>query len=100
MTRGKISDLDALVLIAEPNARVMQGGVTYHLVLHWKNQKEPSLVVQQETRALPPGMPLNAGAGYLLQVGIKYANALGIKYYDNSHFPSANPVGVLTRLRV
>jgi hypothetical protein len=45
-------------------------------------------------------MPLNAGAGYLLQVGIKYANALGIKYYDNSHFPSANPVGVLTRLRV
>jgi hypothetical protein len=32
----------------------------------------------------------------LLQVGMKYAAALGVPFYDNSHFLSKNPVGVLT----
>jgi hypothetical protein len=94
-SRGRLSDLDALVIIAEPNARMMQGGVTYHLVLHWKGQKEPSAVIQQETRLLPPGQPLNAGAAYLLQVGMKYAAALEVPFYDNSYFASSNPVSFL-----
>jgi hypothetical protein len=94
-SRGRLSDLDALVLIAEPNSRLMQSGVTYHLVLHWKGQRETPVVLQQETRASPPGLPLSLGGAFLLQVGMKYANALGVPFYDNSHFPSNNPVGFL-----
>ena len=56
-TKGKIADLDALVLIAEPNARLIQGGVTYHLVLHWKEMREAPLVLQQETPHLVRGGP-------------------------------------------
>ena len=94
-TRGSLNDLDAVVLITEPNSRIIHGGVTHHLVLHWKGQREPVLVLQQETRSLPSGLPLNGGAGPLLQRGMQYATALGVPFYDNSHFPSANPVPIL-----
>jgi hypothetical protein len=91
-TRGRLSDLDAVVLIAEPNSRLLNGGVTYHLLLHWKLQKEPAMVLQQDTRIVPPGQPLNAAAGPIYQRGAAYAKALGLPLYDNAHFPSANPV--------
>ena len=94
-TKGKIADLDALVLIAEPNARLIQGGVTYHLVLHWKEMREAPLVLQQETRSLGPGRPLSEGGVQLLNVGMRYAGALGVRFFDNSHFASKNPVPVL-----
>ncbi|RYG48727.1 hypothetical protein EON79_03615 [bacterium] len=92
MTRGRLDELDAVVLISEPNSRLMAGGVTYHLMLHWKGVKEPPMVLQQDTRVLPSGMPLNHGAAQILTVGSRYAKALGVSFYDNSHFPSANPV--------
>jgi hypothetical protein len=94
-TRGRISDLDAVVLIAEAGAVMFGGGVTYHLVLHWKGQREPTLVLQQDTRVLPPGQPLNAAAGPMLQRGMQYARALGLPFYDNSHFLSPNPFPLL-----
>jgi hypothetical protein len=93
VTQGPVSDLDALVLIAEPNAR-LAGGVTYHLVLHWKQQKQPLMVVQNDTRALRPGEPLQAGGVQLMQRGVAYAKALGVPFYDNSHFASRCPVSV------
>lgn len=91
-TRGRLSDLDAVVLIAEPNSRLMAGGVTYHLILHWKGVKEPPMVLQQDTRTLPSGMALNYGAAQILAVGFRYAKALGVPFYDNAHFPSRNPM--------
>ncbi|HWD39483.1 MAG TPA: hypothetical protein VG944_11585 [Fimbriimonas sp.] len=93
-SRGKFSDLDAIVLIAEPNSRLMAGGVTYHLVLHWKGMREPLMVLQQETRPVGSGLSLRDGASHLIPVGMRYAQALGVPFYDNSHFPSANPVPV------
>ncbi|RYG38145.1 hypothetical protein EON81_04440 [bacterium] len=90
-TRGRLEELDAVVLIAEPNSRLMAGGVTYHLMLHWKGVKEPPMVLQQDTRVLPGGMPLNYGAAQLLTIGGRYAKSLGVSFYDNSHFPSSNP---------
>lgn len=92
MTQGRLDELDAVVLIAEPNSRLMAGGVTYHLMLHWKGMKEPPMVLQQDTRVLPSGMALNYGAAALLDVGFRYAKALGIPFYDNAHFPSRNPM--------
>ena len=93
--RGRLSDLDAVVLISEPNSRMLNGGITYHLVLHWKQQREPALILQQDTRIVPPGHPINAGAGAIHQRGTQYATALGLPFFDNSHFPSANPVPIL-----
>jgi hypothetical protein len=94
-SRGSINELDAIVLIAEPNARLLMGGVTYHLVLHWKGARLHPLVLQQDTRVLPGGQPLNAGSAQLLQLGMRYAAALGLPIYDNSHFPSKNPFPIL-----
>ncbi|RYG25993.1 hypothetical protein EON82_04995 [bacterium] len=96
-TAGLLSDLDALVLIAEPNSRMTPHGVTYHLVLHWKGNKEPPMVIQQDTRSLPPGQPLNIWAQPLRDRGIKYAQALKVPFYDNAHFASACPVRLISR---
>ncbi len=93
MTTGKVSDLDALVLLAEPNSGI-NGGVTYHLVLHWKQGRQPLMVVQQDTRSMRPGEPLQAGGVQLMNLGVQYAKALGIPFYDNSHFPSRCPVPI------
>ncbi|MFZ4507452.1 MAG: hypothetical protein ACOYON_07125 [Fimbriimonas sp.] len=86
--RGKLQDLDALVLISEPK----MGGVTYHLVLHWRERRLPPMVVQQDTRAVAPGQPLNASAGPIAQLGLRYAQALGVRFFDNAHFASPNPI--------
>lgn len=93
-TRGSTASLDAIVAISEPNSRMLQGGVTYHLVLHWKGESEPIMVLQQDTRVLPPGQPLNLGAANLLQRGDRYARALGLQFYDNTHFASKCPVPI------
>lgn len=94
LTQGSFSDLDAVVAITEPR-NVLGGGVTYHVVLHWKaDRRQPLLVLLQETRNLPPGMPLNASAGAILPVGHRYAQSLGLPFYDNTHFPSPCPVAL------
>jgi hypothetical protein len=91
---GSVNELDAIVLISEPNPTIMAGGVTYHLVLHWKGESQPIMVLQQDTRILPPGQPLSVGAQPLLNAGLKYAQAIGIPFYDNSHFASKCPIPV------
>lgn len=96
-TTGTLSDLDALVLIAEPNSRMVTNGVTYHLVLHWKGGKEPPMVVQSDTRTLPAGQPLNVWSQPLRDRGIKYAQAIKAPFYDNAHFASPCPVRLMTR---
>ena len=96
-TSGPLSDLDALVMIAEPNSRMTPNGVTYHLMLHWKGGKEPPMVLQQDTRPLPVGQPLNIWAQPLRERGMHYAKALKIPFYDNAHFASACPVRLMSR---
>lgn len=94
LRHGSVNELDAIVLIAEPNSRYLAGGVTYHLVLHWKGEAQPIMVLQQDTRLLVPGQPLNLGAQQLLTVGLRYAQAIGIQFFDNSHFASKCPVPI------
>ena len=91
---GSFKELDAIVLISEINPKIGTGGVTYHLVLHWKGQAQPIMVLQSDTRVLPPGQPLNIGAQHLLAQGLKYAQAIGIPFFDNSHFASPCPVPI------
>jgi len=85
---GPISNFDALVLIAERRG----AKVNYHLVLHFRGQVEPPIVLQSDSRLLPHATPLNAAAGPILHQGQRYARALKLPFYDNSHFPSANPM--------
>jgi hypothetical protein len=93
-TLGRIRDLDAVVVIAEPNP-LLGSAVTYHVVLHWKvGLPEPILVLHQDTRQLPPGQPLNSQAGPVLQLGERYAKALGVKFFDNTYFPSTCPTSL------
>jgi hypothetical protein len=91
-TQGRISDLDAIVVIAE-TAMSVPGSVTYHVVLHWKpNLPEPVLVLHQDTRQIAPGQPLNANAGPILELGARYAKSLGVKFFDNTYYSSPCPV--------
>lgn len=91
---GKLSDLDAVVVIAEPTTRGVMPHVTYHVVLHWKpGSSEPVLVMHQDTRLLLPGAPLNQHAAPILALGARYAQALEVKFFDNTYFPSKNPYG-------
>jgi hypothetical protein len=91
---GSVNELDAIVLIAEPNSRLIPNGISYHLVLHWKGQAQPIMVLQTDSRALPNGQPLNIGAQQLLQQGLRYANSIGVPFFDNSHFASKCPVPI------
>ena len=100
-TIGPLTHLDAIVIISEPNSRLTPGGVTYHLVLHWKARPdtggspgEPLMVLQTDTRQIIAGQPLNIGAQQLIQVGAQYAQAIGVPFYDNSHFASKCPVPI------
>lgn len=93
-TVGRFADLDAVVAITEPD-RLKGNSVTYHVVLHWKQaQAQPVLVLIQDGRAWSPGLPLNHLAGPTLQLGHRYAQSLGLPFYDNTHFPSPCPVAV------
>lgn len=94
LVQGRLDELDALVLVTEDYSLPLSVGrtVRYRLVLHWKGNRHPLLIVEREAHTLPPGAPLNASAGPLLVKGQKYAQALGVKYFDNSHFASPCPL--------
>lgn len=87
---GSIDELDALVILAENS--VNSGGTRYHLVLHWKNQRAPLMVLETDTRMLYQD---NQGPKPLiLSRAIKYSKALNLPLYDNSHFVSPCPVPI------
>jgi hypothetical protein len=91
-SHGKFSDLDAVVVVSEVRAP-LGSSVTYHAVLHWKpDRREPILVLHQDTRVLRGGEPLNAQSAIILQHAHRYAQALSLPTYDNTHFPSPCPV--------
>ncbi|HSI74233.1 MAG TPA: hypothetical protein VK934_13735 [Fimbriimonas sp.] len=96
VTRGPISNVDAIVAISEPNQRLQAAGVTYHLVLHWKGQMEPLMVLQQDTRQMVSGQPMNVAAAQLVSQGAAYAKAMGIPFYDNTQFASKCPISIWT----
>jgi len=94
VARGSLDDLEALVLAAEqyPHGLGIGVPVIYRLVLHWKGQREPLLVIEREMRNLPYSVPVSQGAQKILQRGMRYAQALKVKYYDNSSVLTGSPV--------
>lgn len=89
---GRLSDLDAVVVLAENRLIPTGPGVVYRIVLHWKQARHPLLVVGQQVCPLMPGMPLNHGAGPSLGLAHRYATALGLPLFDNTHFHSPEPL--------
>jgi hypothetical protein len=99
VTRGSLNELYGLVLMTQDTMMpgFVGGGrtVVYRLVLYWKGSKEPLLVVDRVSGSIPANVPLNAGAGAIAQRGYRYAQALGVPYYDYSHVNSPGPLPVV-----
>jgi hypothetical protein len=94
ITRGSLHELDALVLLTEESPVGIGRTVIYRLVLHWKGQRLPLMVVEREERTIGSGQPLSVAAGPILERGVRFAQALAVPFYDNSHFRSPPPVPV------
>ncbi|MFM9873561.1 MAG: hypothetical protein ACKVQS_08880 [Fimbriimonadaceae bacterium] len=95
IVRGPISELDAIVLLAERDVMaptLIGQRIVYRIVIYWKNGKEPLLVIGTDYAIPGPGQPVNIGAAKLAYNGAQYARFLGIPFYDNSYFLSGEPL--------
>lgn len=93
--RGSLTELDAVVLVSERDTMapsLVGQRIVYRLVLHWKNGKEPILIIGSDSANLGPSQAVNAKAGNLAHAGSRYAGILGIPFYDNSYFLSGEPL--------
>ena len=89
--QGTIDDLDALVVVASPSL-IAPGAVNYHLVLHWKQNRAPLMVLESDTRA--PMGALQAGGQPSVMRATKYATSMRIPVYDNTQYMSAHPMAI------
>jgi len=90
--RGSSLDIDAVVLYCEQYPYTLTGGVViYRIVIHWKNARVPLLIVDRKQVMLPSGVPLNHASKILSLQAQRYAQALGVRYHDNSYFHSPAP---------
>lgn len=92
--RGSLGEIDAVVLTTEVYPVSVIGGqlVIYRLLVHWKGARLPVFVAERQESTVPAGEPMNRFAGGMLQRGQRYAHALGVPFYDNSHFASPPPI--------
>lgn len=92
--RGRLDEIDAVVATTE--IYPLQAGLTkvvvYRLVVHWKGQRHPLMVVMRRQANVGPGQALNFGAGDLLAKGAAFARAMGVPFFDNTYFSSDAPI--------
>ncbi len=89
--QGSIDELDALVVVAEASM-IAPGSFRYHLVLHWKHNRAPLMVLESEVRASPAGPQV--GGTMLVAKATKYASSMKVPVYDNTHYLSPCPITV------
>ncbi len=90
--RGSVAEIDAVVVYCEHYLHGLAGQtVIYRIVFHWKNAMVPLLTAERTMTSLPTGAPLNHSAGPIVAKGQYYAQALGVRFFDNAHFHSAAP---------
>lgn len=95
IVRGPLSDLDAIVVVAEEYPFALGRAVTYRTVLHWKYQRHPMLIIERTQTQLPSGAPIQSAAGANLQRAQRYARELGTRFYDNAYFNSPGPLPII-----
>ncbi len=88
---GPTTELDALVVLAEPSL-LSRSVVNYYIVLHWKQQRAPLMVLEKQTVTSTGHLQMD-GRGMVARA-IKYGQSIGVPVYDNTHFPSPCPVPV------
>ncbi len=89
--QGSIDEIDAVVVIAETSI-IAPGSYRYHLVLHWKQNRAPLMVLESEVR-VGPGGP-QSGGQTLVAKATKIAKSMNIAVYDNTHYLSPCPITV------
>jgi len=94
---GSLSELDAVVLMTEVLPMGSLGGtrVMYRLVIFWRGNRQPLLIVDSESSTIAAGAPVQSGAGRLHQIGLNYSAAMGVPFYDNAHLPGRCPLPVV-----
>ena len=88
---GPTSDLDAIVVLAEPSL-LNRSSTNYYIVLHWKQQRAPLMVLEKQT-VISTGHLQMDGRGVVAKA-VKYGQSIAVPVYDNTHFPSPCPVPV------
>ena len=88
---GPTTDLDAIVVLAEPSL-LTRSSVNYYIVLHWKQQRAPLMVLEKQTIVSTGHLQMD-GRGMVAKA-IRYAQSIGIPVYDNTHFSSPCPVPI------
>lgn len=91
---GALENLHYISLMAEDRPFPTGRHVTYRLVLHWKNPREPIMVVQQQTMPIPSGALINFGVRDIGAMGWEYARALGVNWSDQSDRSQPCPIPV------
>ena len=86
-----VDELDALVVVAE-QSMIAPGSFRYHLVLHWKQHRAPLMVLESEVRVSLGGPQM--GGQLLVAKATKYARAMSLPVYDNTHMIGSCPVTV------
>ena len=89
--QGSIDELDAWVVVAE-QSMIAPGSFRYHLVLHWKQHRAPLVVLESEVRVSLGGPQM--GGQLLVAKATKYARAMSLPVYDNTHMIGSCPVTV------
>lgn len=95
--KGSLNDLEAIFVLAEDRPSLGQlmtfdRSVVYRIVLQWHGLRLPSLILEQDYRAVPKQAPLNAGADFTLLNAARYAEALGLPLVNHTHVSVSNPV--------
>lgn len=93
--RGQLAELDAIVILAEHDYRataIIGQQITYRLVLYWKSNRQPLLIMDSQTATLLGGQPVNSHSGNLAQKGNTWARLIQLPFYDNSYFLSQEPL--------
>jgi hypothetical protein len=90
--RGSTAEVDAVVVYAEeyPFSMVARA-VVYRTVVHWKHAAVPLLQAEREMVSLPSGAPINHSSAAIVARAHRYAQALEVKFFDNSYFHSPAP---------
>lgn len=94
--RGGIEEIEALFVLSEERpslGQILPGrSVTYRIVVQWRGLRVPSMILEQDYRAVPPGVPINFAVGPSLQRAQAYGKALRVPVVDHSHANTHNPI--------
>lgn len=95
--RGSFSDLEAIFVLAESRPSIghmvtVGHAVTYRIVLQWLGLRLPSVILEQDYRALPPGAPLGYAAATSIASAENYARALRLPVVNHTHVSVSNPI--------